>query len=313
MTDAVTQRKTLEKRTMLVKYSKGCHTGSVVHVGAATFGPGTFSVIAGPCAVENLQQLLQTATAVQAAGACCLRAGAYKPRTSPYSFQGLGEEGLRMLKTVAKQTQLPAVTEVMDAAQIDAVRQHAQAFQVGSRNMHNFSLLQALSRERLPVILKRGMSARIDEWLLAAEYIVKGGNPNVILCERGIRTFEVCLRNTLDLSAVAYLKQRTHLPVIVDPSHATGMSELVIPLAKAALACGADGLMVEVHPCPSQALCDGRQSLSPHAFEQLMKQLRALAAACGKKMHAVQPLRDQPKTCATKCQSPPRQSENRLR
>ncbi|MEM7589280.1 MAG: 3-deoxy-7-phosphoheptulonate synthase [Myxococcota bacterium] len=297
---------------MLVEYPHGSRKGTIVHVGSAAFGRGTFGVIAGPCAVEGLQQLLDIASRVQSAGACCLRAGAYKPRTSPYSFQGLGKEGLRILKTVSQNRGLPAVTEVMDASQIEAVREHAQAFQVGSRNMHNFSLLKALSKERHPVILKRGMSARVDEWLLAAEYILQGGNHNVILCERGIRTFEVCLRNTLDLSAVAYLKQRTHLPVIVDPSHATGMKELIIPMAKAALACGADGLMVEVHPHPSQALCDGKQSLHPDDFQQLMQQLRALAAPCGKKMTDEKPVCDAPQTYAAGFHSPPPQSGSQL-
>lgn len=292
---------------MLVDYPQRSREGTCVRVGSALFGPGTFGVIAGPCAVESLQQLLDTASLVQSAGACCLRAGAYKPRTSPYSFQGLGEEGLHMLKTVSHRSGLPVVTEVMDVSQIAAVREHAQAFQVGSRNMHNFSLLKALSKQRHPVILKRGMAARIDEWLLAAEYILQGGNRNVILCERGIRTFEVCLRNTLDLSAVAYLKQRTHLPVIVDPSHATGASELVIPMAKAALACGADGLMVEVHPQPSQALCDGRQSLLPNDFQKLMDQLRLLAVPCGRKMAGRELMYDSPQRCAARCQTPPPQ------
>lgn len=292
---------------MLVEYPQESREGTLVRVGSAVFGQGVFGVIAGPCAVEGMQQLLDIATGVQSAGACCLRAGAYKPRTSPYSFQGLGKEGLRILKAVSQNTGLPVVTEVMDTADIASVREHAQVFQVGSRNMHNFSLLKALSKERHPVILKRGMSARVDEWLLAAEYILQGGNHNVILCERGIRTFEVCLRNTLDLSAVAYLKQRTHLPVIVDPSHGTGMSELVIPMAKAALACGADGLMVEVHSHPSQALCDGAQSLRPDDFQKLMRQLRVLAVACGKKMAAEQPVCDSPQTCVAEFHPPPPQ------
>ncbi len=245
---------------------------------------GYFGVIVGPCAVESLEQMLAVATLARQQGACCLRGGAFKPRTSPYSFQGLGHKGLGILKTVTGQTGLPVVTEVMDISQIAAVRHHADVFQVGARNMQNFSLLKALGRERKPVVLKRGPAARLDEWLMAAQYLTVGGNTNVILCERGIRTFEVALRNTLDLAGVAYLKQQTHLPVIVDPSHATGRRDLIIPLAKAALACGADGLMVEVHPCPAKALCDGPQSLGPQEFVQLMRELRALAPACGKKL-----------------------------
>ena len=245
---------------------------------------GHFGVIAGPCAVESLEQMLAVAALVRQQGACCLRGGAFKPRTSPYSFQGLEHEGLRILKTVTRRTGLPVVTEVMDASQIAAVRDHADVFQVGARNMQNFSLLKALARERKPVVLKRGPAARLDEWLMAAEYLLAGGNTDVILCERGIRAFETALRNTLDLAAVAYLKQQTHLPVIVDPPHATGRRDLIIPLARAALACGADGLMVEVHPCPTKALCDGGQSLGPQEFTQLMRELRNLAGACGKKL-----------------------------
>ncbi|PYP43159.1 MAG: 3-deoxy-7-phosphoheptulonate synthase [Gemmatimonadetes bacterium] len=257
---------------------------TIVELGGTRVGGGRFTVIAGPCAVESLEQMRATARAVQAGGAHALRGGAYKPRTSPYSFQGLGQEGLAVLKQVAEETGLPAVTEVVDVGDVELVERFAQAFQCGARNMQNFRLLQALGRSRKPVVLKRGMAARIDDLLLAAEYILAEGNPNVILCERGITTFETATRNTLDLNAIPVIKQRSHLPVLVDPSHGTGLRELVTPMAKAALACGADGILVEVHCDPPNALSDGRQSLFPEEFAAMMRELRPIADAVGKVM-----------------------------
>jgi 3-deoxy-7-phosphoheptulonate synthase len=257
---------------------------TIVELGGTRVGGGRFTVIAGPCAVESLEQMRATASAVRAGGAHALRGGAYKPRTSPYSFQGLGPEGLAILKQVAGETGLPAVTEVVDAGDVELVEPFAQAFQCGARNMQNFRLLQALGRSRKPVILKRGMAARLDDLLLAAEYILAEGNPNVILCERGITTFETATRNTLDLNAIPVIKQRSHLPVLVDPSHGTGLRELVTPMAKAALACGADGILVEVHCDPPNALSDGRQSLFPEEFAAMMRELRPIADAVGKVM-----------------------------
>jgi len=234
--------------------------------------------------VESTDQMRRTAQAVLAAGAHALRGGAYKPRTSPYSFQGLGQEGLEILREISKETGLPAVTEVVDAGDVELVGDYAAAFQAGARNMQNFRLLQALGRSRKPVILKRGPAAKVEDLLLAAEYILAEGNPNVILCERGITTFETATRNTLDLNAVPVIKQRSHLPVLVDPSHGTGFRELVAPMAKAALACGADGILVEVHCAPPHALSDGRQSLFPEQFAVMMRELRTIAAAIGKVM-----------------------------
>jgi 3-deoxy-7-phosphoheptulonate synthase len=257
---------------------------SIVDLGGTQVGGGRFTVIAGPCAVETLEQMQATARAVKAGGGHALRGGAYKPRTSPYSFQGLGQDGLTILKRVSEETGLPAVTEVVDGGDVDLVERYAAAFQCGARNMQNFRLLQALGRSRKPVILKRGMAAKIDDLLLAAEYILAEGNPNVILCERGITTFETATRNTLDLNAVPVIKQRSHLPVLVDPSHGTGFRELVTPMAKAALACGADGILVEVHCDPPNALSDGRQSLFPEEFGAMMRELRPIAAAVGKVM-----------------------------
>jgi 3-deoxy-7-phosphoheptulonate synthase len=257
---------------------------TIVDLGGAQVGGGRFTVIAGPCAVENLQQMQSTGRAVKACGAHALRGGAYKPRTSPYSFQGLGLEGLAILKQVSEETGLPAVTEVVDVGDVELVERFAAAFQCGARNMQNFRLLQALGRSRKPVILKRGMAAKIDDLLLAAEYILAEGNPNVILCERGITTFETATRNTLDLNAIPVIKQRSHLPVLVDPSHGTGLRELVTPMAKAALACGADGILVEVHSDPPNALSDGRQSLFPEEFGAMMRELRPIAGAVGKVM-----------------------------
>jgi 3-deoxy-7-phosphoheptulonate synthase len=240
-------------------------------------GGAEFVVAAGPCAVESKDQLMQAAAGVASAGARLLRAGAFKPRTSPYAFQGLGEEGLRLLALAGRSAGLPTVTEVVAAEDIPVVAEYSDALQVGARNMQNFVLLKALGAVGKPVILKRGLSATIDELLNAAEYIVLHGNPRVVLCERGIRTFETATRNTLDLNAVAVLKQLTHLPVIVDPSHGTGRRDLIGPLSHAALAVGADGLLIEVHPAPDSALSDGAQSITPAAFASLMCELAALA------------------------------------
>jgi 3-deoxy-7-phosphoheptulonate synthase len=255
---------------------------TVVNIGGTQVGGAKFTVIAGPCAVENREQMKSTARAVKAAGATGLRGGAYKPRTSPYSFQGLGLPGLQILREIADETGLPAVTEVVEVADVELVERYADAFQCGARNMQNFRLLKALGQSRKPVILKRGMAARIDDLLLAAEYILAEGNPNVILCERGIQTFETATRNTLDLNAIPYIKQKSHLPVIVDPSHGTGVRELVAPMARAAAACGADGLLIEVHCNPEQALSDGRQSLTPAQFSMLMRDLQPFVIAAGK-------------------------------
>ena len=242
-------------------------------------------VMAGPCAVETEEQILKIARAVAASGAKILRGGAFKPRTAPYSFQGLGEEGLKLLAIAREETGLKIVTEVMSDRDVELVYEDADMLQVGTRNMQNFSLLKELGKIDKPVLLKRGMSATIEEWLLAAEYIVSSGNHRVVLCERGIRTFETYTRFTLDLSAVPLVKQLSHLPVIVDPSHGTGRRELVIPMAKAAIAAGADGLMIEVHHDPENSWTgDGRQSLLPDQFDLMMKELRPLAAVLGRKL-----------------------------
>jgi 3-deoxy-7-phosphoheptulonate synthase len=251
-------------------------------------GPG-FVVMAGPCAVEDAEQTEQTAAEVAAAGAHVLRGGVFKPRTSPYAFQGMGEPGLRILAEAGRRYGLPLISEIMDASQIPLMEEYADILQVGARNMQNFTLLRALGKVRKPVLLKRGLAATIEEWLLAAEYLLDGGNEQVILCERGIRTFETAMRNTLDLAAVAYVKQRSHLPVIVDPSHATGDPALVVPMALAAAAAGADGLLVEVHPWPERALCDGKQALTPQRFQELMRLLPAVLAAVSR--HLCQPER----------------------
>jgi len=247
---------------------------TIVDVGGVKVGGGDLVVIAGPCSVESHDQLLETARAVKAAGANMLRGGAYKPRTSPYDFQGLGVEALRFLEEASKETGLPIVTEVMSEADVEVVAEYADMLQVGARNMQNFSLLRKLATVDRPILLKRGPSATVKEWLLAAEYLLAGGNPNVVLCERGIKTFETATRNTLDLAAVALVKELSHLPVIADPSHGTGLRSLITPMAKAAIAAGADGLMIEVHPCPERALSDGPQSMDLPGFAELMKQLR---------------------------------------
>ncbi len=255
---------------------------SVVNVGNVPIGGQRFAVIAGPCAVETPEQLLAAAQAVKANGAHLMRGGAFKPRSSPYSFQGHGEDGLKMLKSVSERTGLPVVSEIVDGHDVDLMEPYVAAYQVGARNMHNFTLLKALGQTRKPVILKRGLAATIEEFLLAAEYIVAAGNENVILCERGIRTFETATRNTLDLNAVAFIKWKSHLPVLVDPSHGTGVRELVTPLARAAAAVGADGIIVEVHPDPRKALSDGHQSLYPHEFAALMASIKPFVEAAGK-------------------------------
>jgi len=255
---------------------------TIVKIGSLAIGGRAFGVVAGPCAVESLDQTRNTALAVKEAGAKALRAGAYKPRTSPYGFQGHGPEGLKILKQVSEETGLPIVTEVMDTADVEIVAEHADALQVGARNMQNFALLRAVGKAGKPVLLKRGLSAKIEELLLAAEYLLAAGNEQVILCERGIRTFETATRNTLDLNAVPYIKQKTHLPVLVDPSHGTGVRDFVIPMSLAAAACGADGLLVEVHENPPAALSDGAQSLYPEGFRNLMAALAPVAQAVGR-------------------------------
>jgi 3-deoxy-7-phosphoheptulonate synthase len=251
---------------------------TVIEVAGTHIGGGSLTVMAGPCAVESRDQLLRTADAVATAGATILRGGAFKPRTSPYSFQGLGMDGLRFLAEARERTGLPIVTEVMEPSQVEVVALHADILQVGARNMQNYPLLMAVGRARRPVLLKRGLSATVEEWLMAAEYIVSSGNPEVILCERGIRTFETYTRNTLDLAAVPLLHRLSHLPVIVDPSHATGKRWLVRSMALAAVAAGADGIMVEVHPDPDDALSDGEQSLTLEQFDALAPLLRQVHA-----------------------------------
>jgi 3-deoxy-7-phosphoheptulonate synthase len=255
---------------------------TVIRVGGAKIGGGSFTVIAGPCSVESEAQVLEAALAAKEAGATLFRGGAFKPRTSPYSFQGLGEDGLAMLARAREETGLPVVTEVLDVRDIEVVARYADVLQVGARNMQNFLMLRDLGLQEKPILLKRGMSSTVEEWLMAAEYILKEGNKNVILCERGIRTFETGTRNTLDMSAVPAVKNYSHLPIIVDPSHATGVRELVPPLCKAALAAGADGVMVEMHPNPREALCDGPQSLTVDGFKMMMDELKGLAAFLGR-------------------------------
>ncbi|RDV84264.1 3-deoxy-7-phosphoheptulonate synthase [Ammonifex thiophilus] len=255
---------------------------TTIRVGDVVIGGPEVVVIAGPCAVESEVQLLTTAKAVKEAGAHLLRGGAFKPRTSPYSFQGLGLEGLKLLAQAREVTGLPVVTEVLDTRDVELVARYADVLQVGARNMQNFRLLQEVGQSGKPVLLKRGLAATVEEWLLAAEYIAATGNQQIILCERGIRTYENSLRNTLDISAVPLVKELSHLPIIVDPSHATGNQRMVLPLARAAVAAGADGLMIEVHPDPARALSDGPQSLTPAQFSRLMGELRRVALAVGR-------------------------------
>lgn len=255
---------------------------TIVDVRGVPVGDAGCVVIAGPCAVESEEQIVETARAVKASGATMLRGGAFKPRSSPYTFRGLGEEGLRLLALARAETGLPIVTEVMTPADVDLVARYADVLQIGARNMQNYQLIEEAGRSGKPVMLKRGLSATIEEWLLSAEYIIAQGNPNVILCERGIRTFETATRNTMDLNAVALAKRRSHLPVIADPSHGTGKWYLVAPIALAAIAAGADGIIVEVHPDPDRASSDGAQSLTPENFAALMARLSAVAAAVGR-------------------------------
>ncbi len=256
--------------------------GGLVDVSGVVFGGPRLVVIAGPCTVESRGQMLEVACAVKEAGASVLRGGAFKPRSSPYAFQGLCEKGLEILAEARAETGLPVVTEVLECAQLAAVSAVADMVQIGSRNMHNSVLLRAAGACGKPVFLKRGMSARLEEFLLAAEYVLEAGGSRLVLCERGIRTFETATRFTLDLGAVPLLKQRTWLPVVVDPSHGTGVAELVPAMARAAVACGADGVMVEVHARPGQALCDGEQSATPEMFYRMVKDLRAVAEAVGR-------------------------------
>jgi 3-deoxy-7-phosphoheptulonate synthase len=257
---------------------------TVVPINGLAVGDKKLAIIAGPCAVENEEQILEAARAVSSAGAHMLRGGAFKPRSSPYSFQGLGEEGLKLLARAREQTGLAVVTEVMSPEQVPLVASYADVLQIGARNMQNYALLHAVGEAQRPVLLKRGMMSTIEELLMSAEYILSHGNDRLILCERGIRTFEKYTRNTLDINAVPLLKQLTHLPVIVDPSHGTGKWELVAAMSKAAVAAGADGLMIEVHPRPEEALSDGAQSLKPEVFRRLMEDLTGIAQAVGREL-----------------------------
>lgn len=256
--------------------------GTVVQIDDVRIGGDEVIVMAGPCSAESEEQVFSAAAAVKKAGAKILRGGAFKPRSSPYSFQGLGEEGLRMLREAANKENLKLVSEVMDVSQIDLVGKYSDIYQVGARNMQNFTLLRELGRTRKPVLLKRGISATIEEWLLSAEYLLAGGNTEVVLCERGIRTFESYTRNTLDISAIPVIKKLSHLPIIVDPSHGTGRRDKVAPMARAAVAAGADGLIIEVHNNPDKALSDGAQSMYPAQFDRLMAELRIIAPAIGR-------------------------------
>jgi 3-deoxy-7-phosphoheptulonate synthase len=259
--------------------SRESHQGdTIVSIGSVKIGGPEFVVMAGPCAIESEEQLQECAYVAKKGGAKMIRGGAFKPRTSPYSFQGMEEEGLKILHQVSVRTGLPTVTEVVNPADVDIVESYADMLQIGARNIQNFALLKKVGHSRKPVLLKRGMSTTIEELLMSAEYVLSEGNTNVILCERGIRTFETATRNTLDLSAVPVLKELTHLPVIVDPSHAAGNWKYVIPLSRAAVAVGADGIIVEVHPEPEKAVSDGAQSLKPEKFYQLMDELRAISA-----------------------------------
>jgi len=257
---------------------------TVIKVNGVSIGGDQVAVMAGPCSVENEEQMLQAARAVKAAGAQILRGGAFKPRTLPYSFQGLGKEGLELLAEARDETGLPIITEVMSTEDVELVEAYTDILQIGARNMQNFSLLKKVGRSNKPVMLKRGMSATFNEWLGCAEYILSEGNTDVILCERGIRTFEQITRNTLDISAAPIIHQISHLPVIIDPSHGTGTKSLVEPMAKAAIAAGADGVMIEVHPHPEEALCDGGQSLSPEEFMHVMTGIKPIIAAVDRRL-----------------------------
>ncbi len=255
---------------------------STVHVRGVPIGPGTFTFIAGPCAVESAEQTFEAATLAKQAGAQLLRGGAFKPRTSPYAFQGLGVAGLKILAEVSAAKGMPVVTEVTDAAEVATVAEHADMLQVGTRNMQNFALLQAVGAIGKPVLLKRGLSATYEEWLMAAEYVAQRGNLDIVLCERGVRGFEPSIRNMLDISAVPMMHEMSHLPVIVDPSHAAGRRDLVVPLARAAIAAGADGIMVDVHAHPEQARCDGPQALQGNTLDELSRAVASLPALLGR-------------------------------
>jgi len=253
--------------------------GSIFDIGGVKIGGPEVVVMAGPCAVESEEQIFKIAKLVKDAGAKILRGGAFKPRSSPYSFQGLGEDGLKLLRTAANEFQLKVVTEVMDKSQIDLIEKYADILQVGARNMQNYTFLKDLGKASKPVMLKRGLAATIEEWLMSAEYILSGGNQQVILCERGIRTFETATRITMDISAIPVIKKKSHLPIVADPSHGIGIRDKVIPMARAAVAAGADGIIVEVHQDPDHALSDGAQSLYPDQFSQMMKEVRMIAQA----------------------------------
>ncbi len=257
---------------------------TIIQIGDASIGGEAIAIIAGPCAVETKEQLLETARAVKKAGATMLRGGAFKPRTLPYSFQGLGEEGLRLLAEAREETGLPVVTEVTSPGDVSLVESYADILQIGARNMQNYPLLKRVGQAGKPALLKRAMTATIEEWLGTAEYILHGGNPDVILCERGVRAFQRLTRNTLDISAVPIIKEVSHLPVVVDPSHGTGVRSLVAPMSRAAIAAGADGLLLEVHHKPEAALCDGAQSLRPQDFQDLMTEIEPLARAIGRRL-----------------------------
>lgn len=261
---------------------------TIVRIGDIEIGGSEFIVMAGPCSIESEEQLMESAYVVKKAGAHIIRGGAFKPRTSPYSFQGLEEEGLKLVQKVREKTGMPVVTEVLNTTDVDAVEEHADILQIGARNVQNFALLKKVGHARKPVLLKRGMMTTIEELLMSAEYILSCGNDKVILCERGIRTFETATRNTLDLSAVPVLKGLTHLPVAIDPSHAAGHWKYVLPLARAAVVVGADGLLIEVHPEPAKALCDGAQSLKPERFYQLMEELRILSRTMRAEIQVIQ-------------------------
>ena len=260
-------------------------TPSIIEVGGVPIGGKTIVVMAGPCSVENREQICQTAKLVKKAGANFLRGGAFKPRSSPYSFQGLEEEGLKLLDAAREESGLPIVTEVMNPREVDLVAKYADIMQVGARNVQNFSLLKELGNLKKPILLKRGMMTTVKEFLMSAEYILAEGNPNVILCERGIRTFETATRNTLDLSCVPVIKRESHLPIIIDPSHGTGHWDLVEAMSRAAIACGADGLMIEVHPDPANAFSDGPQSLTPKNFANLIQNLRPFIELMGRNLN----------------------------
>ena len=258
-------------------------TTSVIRIGDVEIGGESIVLMAGPCTIESEEQMVRTAAAVRSAGATVMRGGAFKPRTSPYSFQGLGEEGLKLIRRVADFEGLLVISEIMDKSQIALMDRYVDIFQVGARNMQNYALLRELGKVERPVLIKRGLAATVDEWLMSAEYVISGGNDRVLVCERGVRAYETYTRNTLDLNAVAVAKAISHLPVIVDPSHAAGVRDKVVPLARAAIAAGADGLLVEVHYAPEQAICDGQQSLYPDQFAALAGQVRLIAEAVGRR------------------------------